>query len=59
MNPAPSPLKDSPNTYPRLQAWSMKEYFEEQQMPKLPPLADPFTGKPMAQATFWAGYNPS
>ena len=33
-------------TYPRLQRWSMAEYFD-QRPPLLPLMADPYTGKPM------------
>ncbi|MCS1409492.1 MAG: DNA adenine methyltransferase YhdJ [Verrucomicrobia subdivision 3 bacterium] len=45
----------SSDTYPRLQAWSMKEYFDDRRrnLPNLPPLADPFTGKELPQPTLW------
>ena len=33
-------------TYPALQFWSMEDYFNGA-MPNLPPLADPYTGKPI------------
>ncbi|MXY47294.1 MAG: restriction endonuclease, partial [Chloroflexi bacterium] len=32
--------------YPALQFWSMEDYFNGT-MPNLPPLADPYTGKPI------------
>lgn len=36
------------NKYRRVQLWPVTEYFEDR-LPKLPVMADPFTGKPMAQ----------
>ena len=35
-------------TYPRAQGWSVAEYFEKTR-PPLPPMRDPFTGKPMQE----------
>ena len=32
--------------YPRAQLWSIQDYFDNR-MPTLPPLADPYTGKPV------------
>ena len=37
--------------YPRAQIWSIHDYFNERQ-PKLPPLADPYTGKAVQQSLF-------
>ena len=34
--------------YPRMQLWSVRQYFDGR-MPPLPPMTDPFTGGPMAQ----------
>ena len=38
--------------YPRVQLWSIQEYFERR-FPELPTLADPFTGKPI-QPSLWS-----
>ena len=35
--------------FPRAQLWSIEEYFEGR-MPNLPPMLNPYTGEPMAQA---------
>ena len=32
-------------TYPKVQLWSIAEYFDHRE-PSIPPLADPYTGKP-------------
>lgn len=37
------------STYPRAQLWSIEDYFMER-MPRLPDLADPFTGKAIPEA---------
>ena len=34
------------NRYPKAQLWSIADYFQDR-LPMLPPLADPYTGKPM------------
>ncbi|MCY3851966.1 MAG: site-specific DNA-methyltransferase [Gammaproteobacteria bacterium] len=36
------------NNYPRVQFWSIEEYFDGR-FPNLPPMLNPYTGKPMAQ----------
>ena len=36
------------NQYPRLQLWSVEEFFEKQ-MPRLPDMADPYTGQRIHQ----------
>lgn len=37
--------------YPKVQIWSIEDYFAGRK-PDLPPLADPFTGKPMEPDLF-------
>ena len=41
-------LRIGAHSYPRVQCWSVTEYFDGQR-PLLPPLRDPFTGKPMQE----------
>ena len=36
------------STFPRVQCWSVREYFNDS-LPKIPPLADPYTGKEIAR----------
>ncbi len=40
-------LEGATTTYPRLQFWSVEDHFRRNTRPNLPPLADPYTGKPM------------
>ena len=35
--------------YPRVGLWSIEDYFQKLMPPHLPPMLDPFTGKPMTQ----------
>ena len=41
-------LDRAAETYPRAQLWSIADYFEDRP-PKMPPLANPYTGKAMDQ----------
>ena len=36
------------NRYPRMQLWSIGDWFENR-LPRTPPMADPYTGKPITQ----------
>ena len=38
--------------YPCLQFWSIEDYFENNTRPNLPPLANPYTGKPMQRTLY-------
>ena len=37
--------------YPRVQMWSIRDYFEERR-PDAPGLADPYTGEPVQELLF-------
>jgi len=39
-------IKCGASTFPRAQTWSIQDYFEHD-LPKMPPLADPYTGREM------------
>ena len=45
-------LAGSITPYPKLQIWSIEEYFNEEKKPDIPPLRDPFTGKAMESSIF-------
>lgn len=39
-------IKVGGQAYPRVQIWPISQYFEDR-MPSLPPMNDPYSGKPM------------
>ena len=45
-------LERSVTSFPRLQFWSLEEWFREGRRPGLPPMLDPFTGKEMPRTIY-------